>query len=197
MAMEPMDLLETASEGRRHRLNSWVAIMVAVLATFMGICKVKDDNIVQQMQQDQAKSVDSWAWYQAKKTRLQFADATVDQLEIQALTAPQKALPLIEKKIKKFKGQVTKQAKETEEIQAKAKGYDDDYDKWNVHDDQFDFSDALLAIAISLFAVTSLTQKRWLFGLALVPTFFGVLYGVAGLLGWALHSALASKLLGT
>lgn len=197
MAIEPMDMVEVESDGRKHRLNSWVAIMVAVLATFMGVCKVKDDNIVQQMQQDQAKSIDSWAWYQAKKTRLQFADATVDQLEIQALTAPESARPLINKKIKKFKGQVEKQLKETEEIQAKAKGYDEDYDKWNVHDDQFDFSDALLAIAISLFAITSLTQKRWLFGLALVPTAFGVLYGLAGLFGWAIHSNIASKLLGT
>jgi hypothetical protein len=35
----------------RARLNTWVAISVALLATFMGICKVKDDNIVQAMQQ--------------------------------------------------------------------------------------------------------------------------------------------------
>ena len=31
----------------RARLNSMVAISVALLATFMAICKVKDDNIVQ------------------------------------------------------------------------------------------------------------------------------------------------------
>lgn len=197
MAIDPMEMVETESDGRKYRLNSWVAIMVAVLATFMGICKVKDDNIVQQMQQDQAKSMNSWAWYQAKKTRLQFAEATADAFEIQVVNAPANVRPTIEKKIKKYKEQVEKQKRETEEIQTKAKGYDEDYDKWNVHDDQFDFSDALLAIAISLFAVTSLTQKRWLFGLALVPTFFGVLYGFAGLLGWAIHSNIASKLLGT
>jgi len=31
----------------------------------------------------------------------------------------------------------------------------------------------------------------------LVPTFFGTLMGLAGLLGWNLHSDLAAKLLGT
>src|SRR5436309_2139605 len=98
MDVDPMGVVEGAREGeddpsqaeqdhRRHRLNSWVAIMVALLATFMGICKVKDDNIVQAMAQAQAKSVDAWAWYQAKKTRLQFAQATVDQFQIQAATA--------------------------------------------------------------------------------------------------------------
>src|SRR5947209_11442281 len=82
------DAASAAKERRRSRLNNWVAVMVAILATFMGISKVKDDNIVQAMAQAQAKSVDAWAWYQAKKTRLQFAQATVDQLRIQAASAP-------------------------------------------------------------------------------------------------------------
>jgi hypothetical protein len=34
----------------KAHLNTMVAISVALLATFMGICKVKDDNIVQAMQ---------------------------------------------------------------------------------------------------------------------------------------------------
>ena len=37
-----------------HKLNCFIAITIALLATFMGICKVKDDNIVQAMQQAQA-----------------------------------------------------------------------------------------------------------------------------------------------
>lgn len=65
----------------------------------------------------------------------------------------------------------------------------------NYRDDQFDLSDALVAIAISLLAVTALAHKRWLFRLALVPTFFGVLMGLAGLLGWKLHSDVLARLL--
>src|ERR1043166_3984067 len=92
MDVDPMEAVETdeddgkeekQQEKNRHRLNSWVAITVAILATFMGICKVKDDNIVQAMQQDQAKSIDTWAWYQAKKIRLQAAQQAVDQFEVQ------------------------------------------------------------------------------------------------------------------
>ena len=99
MDIDPMEMVEQDNDKSKHRLNSWVAIMVAVLATFIGICKVKDDNIVQQMQQDQAKSVDAWAWYQAKKTRLQFAEATADSLELQSLSAPVNLKPAFEKKI--------------------------------------------------------------------------------------------------
>src|SRR5689334_15959595 len=78
---------ELRKEKRKSKLNSWVAITVAVLATFLGICKIKDDNIVQAMQQAQAKSVDSWNWYQAKKIRAQVLQSAQDQFEIQALTA--------------------------------------------------------------------------------------------------------------
>ena len=190
---------ETHSERERHksRLNNAVAIMVALLATFMGVAKVKDDNIVQAMQQVQAKSVDTWAWYQAKKTRLQTAQASVDNFEILRETAPANVKPKIERKIETYQQQVTKEASSLADVEKQAKGYDTDYDKFNFHDDQFDLSDALLAIAISLFAVTSLTQKRWLFALALVPTFFGVLYGLAGLFNLGLHSDYFAKLLGT
>lgn len=207
MDVDPMDAVESAREEaeaeraerdqRKHRLNSWVAIMVALLATFMGICKVKDDNIVQAMQQAQAKSVDAWAWYQAKKTRLQVAQAMADQFQIQATTASPIARRMIEGKIAIYKKQKDKETQELADVEKQARGYDTQYDQLNYHDDQFDLSDALLAIAISLFAVTSLTEKRWLFAMALVPSFFGVLYGIAGLFSLRIHSDLFARLLGT
>ena len=69
------------------------------------------------------------------------------------------------------------------------------YDALNFRDDQFDLSDALIAIAISLLAITSLTQLWWLYGLSLVPAVFGVLMGLAGLVGWAFHPTALIKLL--
>ena len=45
------------------RLNTWVALTVAVLATLMAVCKAKDDNIVQAMQQAQADKIDHWGYY--------------------------------------------------------------------------------------------------------------------------------------
>lgn len=53
----------------------------------------------------------------------------------------------------------------------------------------------MLAISIALLAVTALTQMWPLYGLALVPTFFGVLMGLAGLAGWPLHPEALVKLL--
>jgi len=56
-------------------------------------------------------------------------------------------------------------------------------------------SDALVAIAISLLAVTALTGQKWLYWLALLPTTMGVYFGLAGLLGWQVHPDAIMRLL--
>ena len=61
--------------------------------------------------------------------------------------------------------------------------------------DPIALSDTLVALAISMLALTDLTHKRWLFWLALVPTALGVVMGLAGLLGWHLHPDTLSRLL--
>ncbi len=72
-------------------------------------------------------------------------------------------------------------------VRADAEQAQKTYDALNYRDDQFDLSDALVAIAVSMLAVTALTHKRWMYWLALVPTVLGVLMGVAGLAAWHLH----------
>src|SRR5207247_1071758 len=162
MDVDPMGFVENGDEGgdeaakkkerNTSRLNATVAIAVALLATFAGIAKVKDDNIVQAMQQAQAKSIDTWAWYQAKKIRLQSANQALDQFEVMEAMAPPTAHPLLDKKITDYKKQVEKQTTELSDVEKQAKEFDKDYDRLNIHDDQFDLCDALLALSISLFA---------------------------------------------
>jgi hypothetical protein len=81
---------ETVAEAKKSKahLNTMVAISVALLATFMGICKVKDDNIVQAMQQAQADKIDNYSWYQGRNVREEVANATVAQLTAQAAAVP-------------------------------------------------------------------------------------------------------------
>ena len=121
MDPDPMQFLEedddkkeadTATEKKKPKahLNTWVAISVALLATFMGICKVKDDNIVQAMQQAQADKIDNYSWYQARNIREEVARATVAQLKAQAAAAPLQAKPIFEEQIKTYEAIAQEQA---------------------------------------------------------------------------------------
>jgi len=184
-----------ASDARARRLNSWVAITVALLATFMGICKVRDDNLVQAMQQAQADKIDHWSFYQARNIRQEIAQAQVDQLLLitstQSAAAQAKAAPLVAR----YAALAAEQKQKKGELQKQAVADQAMYDSLNYHDDQFDLADALTAIAISLLALTSLTQRRWLFWVALTAAIFGVVMGLAGLLSWQLHPDALSHLL--
>jgi len=53
----------------------------------------------------------------------------------------------------------------------------------------------LLAIAIAMLAVTALTGLWPLYLTTLLPTFFGVWMGLAGLNGWHVHPDALIKLL--
>ena len=191
MDIDPMEVVETAQDARKTRKSAWlnpaVAVTVALLATFMGICKVKDDNIVQGMQQAQADKLDHWQFYQARNIREEIAKSTLTQLQLQALSAPAAAQAAYQEKITLYSNIAKDQNSKKDELKAQAEKDQATYDALNFRDDQFDLSDAAIAIAIALLAVASLTGLPWLYLLALVPSGFGTLMGLAGLLGWAIH----------
>src|SRR6266550_6916558 len=82
-----IDDITEIGDHTRHGLNTTVALIVAVSASFVALCNVKDGNIVQAMAQAQANSVDAWSYYQAKSTKQHIAEGMVDQLTIQKETA--------------------------------------------------------------------------------------------------------------
>ncbi len=191
MDVNPLDAVEAtkseASQPKSSYLNPAVAVTIALLATFMGICKVKDDNIVQGMQQAQADKIDHWAFYQARNIREEIAKSTLVQLKLQALAATTAQKPEYQEQILTYEKLAKEQASKKEELKQQAEKDQATYDALNFHDDQFDLSDAMLAIAISLLAVAALTQLWWLYALSLVPAVFGFVMGLAGLTGGTLH----------
>ena len=204
MDIDAKDLLDSAQaaqaaqgqrEARSARLNAAVAVTVAVLATFMGICKVKDDNIVQGMQQAQADKLDHWNFYQARNLRQELAEATATQLDLARAGAPATAQAGYDVALTKYRALAAEQALKKDALKAQAEQDQKNYDALNFRDDQFDLSDALIAVAIAMLAVTALTGIWALFWVALVPTGFGVLMGVAGLTGLPIHPDALIRLL--
>jgi hypothetical protein len=191
---------DAVDKGKQGQLNTLVAVSVSIVATFMALCNVKDGNIVQAMAQCQANAVDGWAYYQSKSTKQNIAESMVDQLKVQrevgGATMTPEARALLDKKIADYQAKAKQYGVEKNEIKAQAEGYQKQYDKLNVHDDQFDIAEASLSIAIALFGVTALTQKRFMLFVAGAFALFGTVIGFAGFLGKDLHPDFLAKLLG-
>ena len=185
------------AERAKSKLNTMVAVTVALLATFLGVCKVKDDNIVQAMQQSQAKSVSAWSTFHAKSTEAKLFQVSISQLRLAAETAPEPAKARALQDLSEFEKKLKEEGEEKQQWQEEAKKNDALYDKLNYRDDQFDLADTLSAIAISMLAVTALTGKRWMYFCALVPTGLAVLMGAAGLFGLSIHPDAITNLLST
>jgi hypothetical protein len=159
---------------------------------------VKDGNVVQAMAQDQANAVDAWSYYQAKGTKQNLAEATLDQLTLERDLRPDlghEARARLEGKIAEYAAHVKTYEAEKVQIRAKAEEYQRDYDRLNVHDDQFDLAEALLSVAIALFGITALTRKRALLAFAIVLACLGVTFGLAGFLRWGIHPDFLTSLL--
>lgn len=185
--------IEIDAEAKDKRLNRLVALTVVVLSILMGLAQVKDGNIVQNMAQAQSNSVDRWGEYQATKTKLHIDETALAQSRaIAGLSGAAAAATAAEQL--RLTVEMAKYKKEVPQLKAQAEGFQADYDAANVHDDQFDASDATIGIAVAIAAVAALTESflalfvAWAFGA------FGTFMGLAGFLGWAIRSPLASLL---
>jgi hypothetical protein len=191
---DPRDVIDGAAAAAEDeadraiaKLNGTVAITVAALATFMGICQVKADNIAQEMQRAQVDKLDYWNFYQARNVRQDLAEAHAVQLELSRDGAAPTLHPRFDEEIAKARALAQRQDVRKEELKKKAETAQAEFEVLGVRDDQFDVSEAMMAIAIAMLAVTALTRQWKLYWVALVPTGLGVLMGMAGLLGLPIY----------
>jgi hypothetical protein len=179
----------TFEERSKNPINSRVALFVAIAATVMALCNVKDGNIVQAMSQAQAHALNAWSYFEAKSTK---ENITLNALE----TAKLLNAPGSDTLVKMYQEKIERYEREKAEIKAQAQGYEKEYDALNLFDDQFDMTEALLTIAIAMFGITALTQKRWLLYFSSAIALLGIILGLAAFLKVNLHSDLVSRILG-
>ncbi|MGZ3743007.1 MAG: DUF4337 domain-containing protein [Pseudobdellovibrionaceae bacterium] len=197
------EVAETISNQIEHseesKLNNWIAIIVALSASFVTIVNIKDNNIVQAMSQAQAHSVDAWSFYQSKSTKQHLAENSKSQVELQSvfqnkLSADSKAK--IAALIKTYSDQIAKYDKEKAEIKIQAEAYQVEYDSLNIRDDQFDMSEAMISLAMAILGLSALTKKKSLFTMGLFMSCLGIIFGLAGFIGWNIHPGWLARLLG-
>ena len=182
--------VELNAEAKDKRINRLVALTVVVLSVAMGLGNIKDGNIVQAMTQAQANSLDRWNEYQATRTKLHIIETARAQL---AAAAPSAS---IQSTIKQFDADAARYKAESPKLAKEAKGFSDQYDALNVHDDQFDAAEASLATAISIAAVAALTESWIPLVASWVIGGFGLFMTLCGFAGWPFHPDILSTLLG-
>ncbi|MDE2404605.1 MAG: DUF4337 domain-containing protein [Sphingomonadales bacterium] len=183
--------VEMNAEAKDKRLNRMVAITVVVLSVFTGLCAIKDGNLVQAMQQAQSNSIDAWNEYQADKVKLHVAESTRSEIATLAAGNPAAAA-----EVARLDGEIAKYRAEAPMLQQQARGFSGQYDALNVHDDQFDASEALISTAISLAAVAALSESFWLLAAGWGFGAFGMFLGVCGFAKWGFHPDVLSNFLG-
>jgi hypothetical protein len=182
----------------RFTLNAIVAISVAVTATCSALLHVKDENISEKMSHVQAKEVDAWAYYQAKGTKLNIAEAALDNLRLERDLTPglaAEARAILDRKIAAYGDKLRHYEAEKEQIKATAEGYEAEYDRLEARDDQFDIAEATASVAIALLGITALTQRRRLLYVAWAFAAVGLLVGAAGFAGLSLNVGFAARAL--
>jgi hypothetical protein len=187
---------ESAAQRDDKRLNDLVAVTVVILTVFLAIGNVKDNNIVQAMQKAQSDAVDAWAEYQSARIKLHVDENGLATLRLlESMGSIDKDLAA--KQAAQYQADITKYEARSVETMAKAKALEAEYNRLNIHDDQFDMSEAFISIAIALSAVGALVDSFPLLYIAWGSGALGIMFGAAGFLNLSLRWDWLAKFLGT
>src|SRR5215467_9369074 len=115
----PSELLSESES--KDRLNNLVAISVAVLAAFMAVTKVKDDNIVQAMLQAKSDAVDTWNQYQSKRIKHHLLELGQDQATAGRATASAQNAKVFDDQLQHYESEIARYTKDEQDLQNKAK----------------------------------------------------------------------------
>ena len=165
-------------EVKDRRLNRMVVTTVVMLSVVMAVGKIKDDNIVQAMQADQANKIDLWSEYQATQIKAHDQAIAATLLGPSATGAALATAATAENA--RYKG-------EAKDIKAKALAAEADYNIQGYRDDQFDLSDGFLSIALAVSAIAALAESFGLLWLAWGSSVLGVLFLIAGFAQLPIH----------
>jgi hypothetical protein len=155
--------------------NKWVGVYIGVLAVLLAICGVGGGNAAKDATRANIEAANTWAFFQAKNIRRSSIGMAADELEL--LLAAQPGMPAdarkrFEDKIKDYRAQTQKLTSDPEkqegldELFVKGKALEVERDAALRRDPYFDWSQALLQIAIVLASVHLIIGNLSLLGLS-------------------------------
>jgi hypothetical protein len=168
------DAIERLGAGK-ETYNRWVGVYIGVLAVLLAICNVGGANATKDATHSNIAAANTWSFFQAKNIRRNSIGLAADDLELMlaAMPAmPEEAKKKFEDKIKGYRAQyqsLTTDPQKQEgldELFVKGKLLEIERDVALRKDPYFDWSQALLQIAIVLASVYLIVGNVGLLGLS-------------------------------
>jgi hypothetical protein len=175
--------------GDKDEHNRWVGVYIGILAVLLAVCGMGGGNAAKDAARAHLEASNTWAFFQAKNIRRNAINLATDDLELMLRTQPTlstDARKAIGDKIKDYRTQAEKLTKDPE----RKEGLDELFEKGKVleaerdiamrKDPYFDWSQALLQIAIVLASIHLIIGSLPLLGLSGGLGIFGVLLMLNG-----------------
>jgi hypothetical protein len=182
-----MDDVIERLKSDKEELNRWVGVYIGVLAVLLAVCNVGGNNATKDAMRANIDASDAWAFYQAKNIRRTTYSLAADELELMLATQPGLAGPArkaVEDKIKSHRGEADRLKTDpqdgTDRLVAKAKTLEAERDVALRRDPYFDWSQALIQIAIVLASVHLIIGNFVLLGVSGGLAGFGILLMLNG-----------------
>ena len=168
-------------------LNKWVGVYIGVLAVLLAICGVGGANAAKDATRANIEASNTWAFYQAKTIRRTSFTLAADDLELQIAAEPGMAAPArktLEDKLKGYRAEANRLKSDpgdgTDALVAKGKALEVERDVALRKDPYFDWSQALLQIAVVLASVHLIIGNFALLGMSGGLASLGVLLMLNG-----------------
>lgn len=158
-----MALDEIAEDAAKDQRTKWIGVYIGVLAVLLAICAMGGDNVDKDAQRFNIDASNTWAFFQAKNVRRTSIRLAAEELELTLAANPgmdTSARTAIQAKIDAYKAQdkvLTSDPEKQEgldELFQKGKSLEAQRDTALAQDPYFDWSNALLQIAIVLASVS-------------------------------------------
>jgi len=189
---------ERAAARETDQFRSRAAIAIAILAMLLAIASLGGDNATKQTIDGNVRASDSWAFYQAKNIRQTSYDLAANDLEsalaVHGASLDPAVQSQLQARIQRYRDTVARYESEPDptdptnpikgegkrELLARAQYWEEQRDHAIAQDPNFDYSTALLQIAIVLGSVAIVASSRLILGLAIAVGAVGTLLMLNG-----------------
>lgn len=182
-----MDEVIERLKADKEEMNKWVGVYIGALAVLLAICNVLGANAAKDATRANIEASNKWSFYQAKTIRRASFTLAADELDLMLATQPSTAGPArktVEDKIKAYRAEADRLKRDAEDgtdvLLVQARGLEAERDVALRKDPYFDWSQAMLQIAIVLASVYLIIGNFMLLGLSGGLAALGILLMING-----------------